>query len=128
MREALFRYSGEISFASRFDWPSSILFADFTTVDKDLRNRISSHRRDELPQLPSSDDKSTDPDVVEMRKAWIEEYLQLSFQFLDEAMSSRQTHQSDNSWETFTFAKNWCVLSRVDTVVSALTWRADLYA
>ena len=84
------------------------LLADFKDIDGDMRNRIPANRRDDLPVLPSSDESSTDPDVVEKRKAWIENYLQLSFQFLDEAMSTRTTKYSDNSWETFTFAKNWC--------------------
>ena len=82
------------------------LRADFESIDKELRNRIGENR-DRLPLLPSTDESSTDPDVVERRKMWIENYLQLSFQFLDEAMSTR-TDGSDNQWETFTYAKNWC--------------------
>ena len=82
------------------------LLADFQDIDGDMRNRIPANRRDDLPVLPSSDESSTDPDVVEKRRAWIENYLQLSFQFLDEAMSTRRG--DDVSWETFTYAKDWC--------------------
>ena len=81
------------------------LLADFAAIDEELRNRIGDNR-DRLPPLPSSDESSTAPDVVEKRTAWIENYLQLSFLFLDEAMSAR--NNSDNSWETFTYAQNWC--------------------
>ena len=81
------------------------LRADFESIDKELRNRIGENR-DRLPEWRKTDEGSTDPDVVERRKAWIENYLQLSFQFLDEAMSTRNDG-SDNGWETFTFAKNW---------------------
>ena len=84
------------------------LLADFKSIDTELRNRIPGNRRDQLPQMPSAEESSTDPNVVERRTAWIESYLQLSFQFLDEAMSVRQAHQGDNSWETFTYASNWC--------------------
>ena len=82
------------------------LRADFVSIDKELRNRIGENR-DRLPLLPSTDESSTDTEVVERRRAWIENYLQLSFQFLDEAMSMRPESEGDNSWETFTFAKNW---------------------
>ena len=83
------------------------LLADFTSIDAELRGQIPDNRRGQLPQLPSADESSTAEDVVERRSAWIESYLQLSFQFLDEAMSTRNDG-SDNSWETFTYAKNWC--------------------
>ena len=90
--------------------------ADFASIDEELRNRIGDNR-DRLPPLPSSDESSTAPDVVEKRTAWIENYLQLSILFLDEAMSTRNDG-SDNSWETFTYAKNWCATLVADQSVS----------
>ena len=90
------------------------LLADFKSIDTELRNRIPGNRRDQLPQMPSAEESSTDPNVVERRTAWIESYLQLSFQFLDEAMSVRQAHQGDNSWETYTYASTWCATQAAD--------------
>ena len=90
------------------------LLADFTSIDAELRGQIPDNRRGQLPQLPSADESSTAEDVVERRSAWIESYLQLSFQFLDEAMSVRQNNPHANDWETFTFAKNWCATPAAD--------------
>ena len=69
-----------------------------------------------MPPIPGDSGASTEPHVVDERRAWIEKFFEMAFELLDEKMQAREVGRS-NDWET-KFAVDTCVVRRLTLAAS----------